>query len=66
VHTIYILNGAKKMNSTKTNYKLFPEFQKALFDFMGTISNVYEETDLKLSDREKSKIQEIRNRNAKQ
>jgi hypothetical protein len=54
------------MNSTKTNYKLFPEFQKALFDFMGTISNVYEETDLKLSDREKSKIQEIRNRNAKQ
>ena len=53
------------MNSTKTNYKLFPEFQEALFDFMGTISNVYEETDLKLSDREKAKIQEIRNRNAK-
>jgi len=39
------------MNNTKTNYKLFPEFQMALFDFMGTIGNVYEETDLKLSDR---------------
>jgi hypothetical protein len=54
------------MNNTKTNYKLFPEFQEALFDFMGTIGNVYEEIDLKLSDREKAKIQEIRNRNAKQ
>jgi hypothetical protein len=53
------------MNNTKTNYKLFPEFQMALFDFMGTISNVYEETDLKLLDKEKAKIQEIRNRNAK-
>jgi hypothetical protein len=66
VHTIYILNGAKKMDNIKTNYKLFPDFQMALFDFMGTISNVYEETDLKLSDKEKAKIQEIRNRNAKQ
>jgi hypothetical protein len=53
------------MNNTKTNYKLFPEFQMALFDFMGTIDNVYEETDLKLSDREKAKLEEIRNRNAK-
>jgi hypothetical protein len=66
VHTIYILNGAKKMNNIKTNYKLFPDFQIALFDFMGTISNVYEETDLKLSDREKIKIALIRERNAKQ
>jgi hypothetical protein len=54
------------MINTKTNYKLFPEFQMALFDFMGTIGNVYEETDLKLSDREKAKLEEIRNRNAKQ
>lgn len=54
------------MNNTKTNYKLFPEFQLALFDFMGTIGNVYQETDLKLSDREKLKIALIRERNAKQ
>jgi hypothetical protein len=53
------------LNNTKTNYKYDPEFQMALFDFMGTIDNVYEETDLKLSDKEKAKIQEIRNRNAK-
>jgi hypothetical protein len=54
------------MDNIKTNYKLFPDFQMALFDFMGTISNVYEETDLKLSDREKIKIALIRERNAKQ
>ena len=53
------------MGNIKTNYKLFPDFQSALFDFMGTIDNVYESLDLKLSDKEKAKIQEIRNRNAK-
>jgi hypothetical protein len=54
------------MNNIKTNYKLFPDFQMALFDFMGTINNAYEKTDLKLSDREKLKIALIRERNAKQ
>jgi len=53
-------------HQNKTSYKYDPEFQMALFDFMGTIDDVYEETDLKLSDREKTKLQEIRNRNAKQ
>ena len=52
-------------HQNKTSYKYDPEFQMALFDFMGTIDNVYESLDLKLSDKEKSKIQEIRNRNAK-
>jgi len=57
----------KKMNhQNKTSYKYDPEFQMALFDFMGTIDNVYESLDLKLSDREKTKLEEIRNRNAKQ
>jgi hypothetical protein len=50
----------------KTSYKFNPEFQSALFDFMGTVDNVYQSLDLKLSDREKTKLQEIRNRNAKQ
>ena len=62
---VYILRKNQNLNNTKTNYKYDPEFQMALFDFMGTIDNVYEETDLKLSDKEKAKIQEIRNRNAK-
>ena len=53
-------------HQNKTSYKYDPEFQMALFDFMGTIGNVYEETDLKLSDREKLKIALIRERNAKQ
>jgi len=53
-------------HQNKTSYKFNPEFQSALFDFMGTVDNVYESLDLKLSDREKTKIQEIRNRNAKQ
>jgi len=63
---VYILMKNQNLNNTKTNYKLFPEFQMALFDFMGTIGNVYEETDLKLSDREKLRIALIRERNAKQ
>jgi hypothetical protein len=54
------------MNNTKTSYKYNPEFQMALFDFMGTMDNVYESLDLKLSDREKLKIALIRERNAKQ
>ena len=53
-------------HQNKTSYKYDHEFQMALFVFMGTIDNVYEETDLKLSDREKTKLEEIRNRNAKQ
>jgi hypothetical protein len=53
-------------NQNKTSYKFNPEFQSALFDFMGTVDNVYESLDLKLSDREKTKLEEIRNRNAKQ
>ena len=52
-------------HQNKTSYKYDPEFQSALFDFMGTIDNVYESFDLKLLDKEKAKIQEIRNRNAK-
>jgi len=63
---VYILMKNQNLNNTKTNYKLFPEFQMALFDFMGTIGNVYEETDLKLSDREKLRIALIREKNAKQ
>ena len=54
------------MNNTKTNYKYDPKFQMALFDFMGTIDNVYESLDLKLSDREKIKIALIKEKNAKQ
>jgi len=50
----------------KTSYKYDPEFQMALFDFMGTIDNVYESLDLKLSDREKIKIALIKEKNAKQ
>lgn len=53
-------------NQNKTSYKYDPEFQSALFDFMGTINNVYEETGLKLSDREKIKIALIKEKNAKQ
>jgi len=53
-------------HQNKTSYKFNPEFQSALFDFIGTVDNVYESLDLKLLDREKAKIQEIRNRNAKQ
>jgi hypothetical protein len=53
-------------HQNKTSYKYDPEFQSALFDFMGTIDNVYESLDLKLSDREKIKLEDIRNRNAKQ
>ena len=49
----------------KTSYKFNPEFQSALFDFMGTIDNVYESLDLKLSDREKIKIALIKEKNAK-
>jgi hypothetical protein len=62
---VYILRKNQNLNNTKTNYKYDPEFQMALFDFMGTVDNVYESLDLKLSDREKAKLQEIRNRNAK-
>jgi hypothetical protein len=65
VHTIYILNGAKKMDNIKTNYKFEPRFQIALKDFLNNTDNIYYELDVKLSDKEKSKIQEIRNRNAK-
>jgi hypothetical protein len=53
-------------HQNKTSYKFNPEFQSALFDFMGTIDNVYEETDLELSDREKIKIALIKEKNAKQ
>jgi hypothetical protein len=52
-------------HQNKTSYKYDPEFQSALFDFMGTVDNVYESLDLKLSDGEKAKLEEIRNRNAK-
>ena len=52
-------------HQNKTSYKYDPEFQSALFDFMGIVDNVYESLDLKLSDREKTKLEEIRNRNAK-
>jgi hypothetical protein len=53
-------------HQNKTSYKYDPEFQSALFDFMGIVNNVYESLDLKLSDREKAKLEEIQNRNAKQ
>jgi len=60
------LKGRKMNHQNKTSYKYDPEFQMALFDFMGTVDNVYESLNLKLSDREKTKLEEIRNRNAKQ
>jgi hypothetical protein len=53
-------------HQNKTSYKFNPEFQSALFDFMGTVDNVYESLDLKLSDREKIKIALIKEKNAKQ
>ena len=47
-----------------TNYKLFPIFQMSLFEFMGSLENVYDTFNLKLSDKEKIKIYEIRKRKA--
>ncbi len=53
------------MDNIKTNYKFEPRFQIALKDFLNNTDNIYYELDVKLSDKEKSKIQDIRNRNAK-
>lgn len=44
----------------QTSYKFDVEFQKALFDFMGDIEDVYDTLNLKLSDKEKTKIERIR------
>ena len=50
----------KSSNSNITSYKYNPELQNALFDFIGTIEDVYGTFELKLSDEEKSKIKKIR------
>ena len=50
----------KSSNSNITSYKYNPELQNALFDFIGTIEDVYVTFELKLSDEEKSKIKKIR------
>jgi hypothetical protein len=43
----------------KTSYKYDPEIQSALFDFMGTIDNIYDTLDLKFTNNEAIKIKEI-------
>jgi hypothetical protein len=45
-----------------TNYKLFPIFQISLFEFMGSVENAYDVFSLKLSGKEKIKINEIKKR----
>jgi hypothetical protein len=43
----------------KTSYKYDPKFQSALFDFIGTINNIYDTLDLKFTNDEAIKIKEI-------
>jgi len=51
------------MNNTgKTSYKYDVELQESLFEFMGSFENVYDTFSLKLSDKEKIKINEFKKR----
>ena len=52
----------KPSNLNITSYKYDPELQVALFDFMGTIDDIYETLDLKFTKEEKIKIQAIRDK----
>jgi hypothetical protein len=47
-------------HKNQTSYKFDVEFQKSLFDFMGDIENIYDTLNLKLSDKEKIKIEQFR------
>lgn len=47
-------------HKNQTSYKFDVEFQKALFDFMGDIENIYDKLNLKLSSREETKIEQFR------
>lgn len=51
------------MNNTR--YKLFPIFQMSLFEFIGSVENPYGVFSLKLSEKEKIKINEFRKRKVK-
>jgi hypothetical protein len=62
-----LCSGNNKLDSemnhqNKTSYKYDSEFQSALFNFMGGIDDIYDTLNLKMSDNEKDKIEEIRNR----
>ena len=46
----------------KTSYKYDVELQESLFEFIGSFDNVYDTFILKLSDKEKIKIDEIKKR----
>lgn len=64
--SIFILcSGNNKLDSEmdqikKTSFKYDPEIQSALFDFIGTINNIYDTLDLKFTNNEADKIKEIR------
>lgn len=47
-------------HKNQTSYKFDVKFQKALFDFMGDIENIYDKLNLKLSSREETKIEQFR------
>lgn len=47
-------------HKNQTSYKFDVQFQKYLFDFMGNIENIYDTLNLKLSDKEKEKIEQFR------
>ena len=49
----------KPSNLNITSYKYDPELQLALFNFMGTIDDIYETLDLKFTNEEKIKIKAI-------
>lgn len=52
----------KPSNLNITSYKYDPELQVALFNFMGTIDDIYETLDLKFTNEEKIKIKAIRDK----
>ena len=58
----YNIMDKQPSNLNIKSYKYDPELQVALFNFMGTIDDIYETLDLKFTKEEKIKIQAIRDK----
>ena len=58
----YNIMDKQPSNLNIKSYKYNPELQVALFNFMGTIDDIYETLDLKFTNEEKIKIQVIRDK----
>ena len=58
----YNIMDKQPSNLNIKSYKYDPELQVALFNFMGTIDDIYETLDLKFTNEEKIKIQAIRDK----